>query len=80
MSKERRNKGKQDDQRGRKGGSQRNNSGRRSEKREGKESRTGCFRCGASDHLAKRDPRRNAEIAGWSIPLKSAETGDNQIT
>ena len=86
MSKERRNKGKQDDQRGRKGGSQRNNSGQRSEKREGNENKTGCFRCGKSDHLqrnallTKRDPLPNAEIAGWITQLESAGTDVSQIT
>ena len=56
MSKERRYKGKKEDQRGRKGGSHRSNSGRRSEKRESKDNKTGCFRCGDSDHLAAQCP------------------------
>ena len=56
MSKERRSKGKKDDQKGKKGGSHRSNSGRRSVKRESKDNKTGCFRCGALDHLAAQCP------------------------
>ena len=52
MSKERRYKGKKEDQRERKGGSHRRNSSRRSEKRESKDEKTECFRCGDTDHLA----------------------------
>ena len=38
------------------GSNQRNNSGQRSEKKEGNENKTGCFRCGKTDHLAKQYP------------------------
>ena len=58
------------------------------DQRKGKAKRAGLDAFGAehriiwqrSARLTKRDPRRNAEIAGWSTPLESAGTDVNQIT